>query len=115
MKSTLAVVLLIICSYTINAQEHYPTFVGVGSLIKGVYFHNNGEVAQTGWFLDGKLQGEWTTYDEVGNKIAQRHYHDGERTGKWFFWDSDGDTLREVSYENGRMKQIVEWNNNSSR
>jgi hypothetical protein len=40
-------------------------------------------VQQQGHFL-GKLQGEWTSYDADGNKVAIGEYNKGQKVSKWF-------------------------------
>ncbi len=39
------------------------------NLIDVIYYHDNGVVSQTGSYTaDGKLQGEWLSYDTEGKK-----------------------------------------------
>ena len=57
-----------------------------GNMYKVTYFHENGEVAQTG-FIDAnkKMQGTWTAYDLKGEKKSTGEYKDGKKTGTWYF------------------------------
>jgi len=89
-----------------------PLLEKEGELVKATYFHENGKVAQTGFYLNGKLQGEWKAYDAEGNKIAVGNYNQGKKTGKWFFW-SQG-TLSEVDYTDNRIVNATTWNNANS-
>lgn len=83
------------------------------NLIEVVYYHDNGVISQTGTYtLDGKLQGEWLSFDTDGNKTATAVYDNGEKVGKWFFWN--GNTLKEVDYENNAIANVSEWTNKSS-
>ncbi|WP_425235356.1 toxin-antitoxin system YwqK family antitoxin [Ulvibacterium sp.] len=92
-----------------NAQENKPTFEKEGDLTKATYFHDNGEIAQTGYFAEGKLHGQWIMFDEDGKKIAKGKYDMGKRTGKWLFWE--GEVLKEVDFADNRIASVVESTN----
>lgn len=69
------------------------------NLIDVVYYHDNGEVSQTGSYTaDGKLQGLWLSFDEEGKKTISANYENGKKVGKWIYW-IDG-AVKEVNYEN---------------
>ncbi|MGJ5642789.1 toxin-antitoxin system YwqK family antitoxin [Formosa sp. S-31] len=79
-------------------------------LIEVTYYHDNGVVSQTGAYtLDGKLEGEWKSYDLEGKKTASAEYKAGKKVGKWFYWDND--VLREVDYSNNAIASVNEWTN----
>jgi len=107
MKNVL-VVLAVVFSVYVNAQDKQPTFEKMGKVVKATYFHDNGEIAQTGEMLNGKLHGEWFMYDLKGKKIASGKYLEGKRSGKWFFWE--GELLKEVDFENNRIVAVKKWN-----
>lgn len=96
----------------INAQSVNPVVEKDGDLLKATYFHDNGEIAQVGHFLDGKLHGEWIMFDTAGKKVAIGQYNLGMKTGKWFFWDEEG--LKEVDYRDSQIASVVKWNNGES-
>lgn len=93
------------------AQEgdNRKVFEKQGNLLAATFYHENGEVAQKGFFKDGKLHGEWTAFDQHGNKTAMAKYDRGEKTGKWFFWN--GAVLSEVDYQQNRIASVVHWRN----
>lgn len=95
----------------VNAQEVKPKFEKVDTKVKATYYHDNGEIAQTGYFADGKLDGEWKMYNDTGKKIAEGNYTEGKKTGKWFFWNNDKSTLSEVDYKNSEIVNVTQWNN----
>ncbi len=78
-------------------------------MVKATFFHDNGQVAQEGYFLNGKLHGEWVMYDGSGKKIAMGQYAGGAKTGKWFFWEET--LLKEVDFSNNQIVAVVNWNN----
>ena len=101
--------LAVIFTIGMYAQSPEPAFEKVGKMVKATYFHDNGVIAQTGFYLDGKLHGQWRMYDLNGKKIATGKYEMGERSGKWFFWE--GETLKEVDFTDNRITNVVQWNN----
>lgn len=69
------------------------------NLIEVVYYHDNGVVSQTGTYtVDGKLQGEWLSFDTAGKKTVSAKYDSGKKVGKWIYW-IDG-KKKEVNYTN---------------
>ncbi|MDY8134966.1 nicotinic acid mononucleotide adenyltransferase [Aquimarina sp. 2201CG5-10] len=108
MKKTL-VAIAIIFSATMMAQDVKPTFQKEGNLVKGTFFHDNGKIRQQGFYKDGKLHGEWKSYDTTGKKIAMGQYNSGVKTGKWFFWNNG--KLSEVNYADNTIASVTTWSN----
>jgi antitoxin component YwqK of YwqJK toxin-antitoxin module len=78
------------------------------NLIEVTYYHDNGVVSQTGFYtLDGKLQGEWLSFNTKGEKSVSANYDNGKKVGKWFYWTDK--TLKEVDYTNNAIVSINEW------
>ena len=84
-----------------------PKLTAEGQRVKATYFHDNGQIAQEGYFKDGKLDGQWTSYDVNGAKKSIAEYKDGQKTGKWFFWSDK--SLSEVDYSNSRIASVKNW------
>ncbi|WP_209400806.1 toxin-antitoxin system YwqK family antitoxin [Pseudozobellia sp. WGM2] len=83
------------------------------NLIEATYFHDNGEISQKGTFdLDGKLHGDWSKFNEEGDKISEGTYTKGIRTGKWMFV-SNG-VVKEVEFDNNIIASVVDKKNKSS-
>ena len=101
----LLAILFSVCTY---AQNIKPTFEKEGKMVKATYFHENGEIAQTGYLLEGKLHGQWYMYSAEGKKLATGKYLNGQRAGKWFFWKDD--ILKEVDFEDNRIAYVKNWN-----
>ena len=98
-----------------NAQNKEPKIeVLNNTMVKIIYYHDNGEIAQIGCFKNGKLEGEWVMFADSGKKIALGHYEKGKRNGEWFFWKVNGDALREVTYLDGKLINVVEWSNSKA-
>jgi antitoxin component YwqK of YwqJK toxin-antitoxin module len=78
------------------------------NLIEVTYYHDNGVVSQTGFYTaDGKLQGEWLSFDTEGKKSVSANYDNGKKVGKWFYWTDK--TLKEVDYTNNAIVSVSEW------
>ena len=83
------------------------------NLIEVVYYHDNGVVSQTGSYtVDGKLQGEWLSYDTDGKKSISANYDNGKKVGKWFYWTDK--TLKEVDYTNNAIVSVNEWKSDNT-
>ncbi len=91
----------------VSAQDTEPTFEKMGNMVKATYFHDNGEIAQTGYMLNGKLHGDWVMFNVEGKKIATGQYENGQKTGKWFFWKND--ELSEVDFTDNRIVEVKNW------
>ncbi|WP_418264649.1 toxin-antitoxin system YwqK family antitoxin [Flavobacterium faecale] len=94
------------------ANETKPKLeAGANNTVVATYYYDNGQVQQQGAFKDGKLHGEWVSFDANGKKIAIAEYNNGEKVGKWFHW-SEG-TLNEVDYAANKIVAVKNWKNES--
>ena len=97
----------------IFAQDAKPVLEPFGKKVKATYFYDNGQVQQEGYFVKGKLEGTWVSYDENGNKTAIAEYKNGKKVGKWFFWTDNKDkgfaNLSEVDYSDNKIASIKNW------
>lgn len=105
-------IVAVLFSTALTAQEIEPDFERTGELIKGTFYYEDGNISQEGTYKDGKLHGEWVSYDKDGKKTAIASYKNGEKSGKWFFWS--GDTLTEVDYEENRIAEVRNYKNTGS-
>ncbi len=98
MKNAILLLTILLVSALTYAQN--DNRIGLNEetkLIEATYFHDNGNVSQTGTFnLEGKLHGEWISFSEEGKKISKGSYVNGRKVGKWVFWS--GDDIKEVRY-----------------
>ena len=108
----LAAVFLIGGSVMAQVNSPEPTFEREGDLIKGTFYYEDGSVKQEGTYKDGKLHGQWVSYDQNGDKTAIANYENGNKNGKWFFWTED--KLTEVDYQNSVIASVNSWKSESS-
>lgn len=81
-------------------------FVKEGDVIKATLYHENGKVAQTGFYtLDNKLEGEWISFDAEGNKTAVAQYNNGNKVGTWYFYQ--GNEIKQVHYSNSKIAKVT--------
>jgi antitoxin component YwqK of YwqJK toxin-antitoxin module len=101
----------ILFSGVIFAQDAKPVLEPFGKKIKATYFFENGQVQQEGYFVDGKLDGIWVSYNEAGDKIASGEYVEGVKVGKWFFWSQNNDktSLAEVDFSKNQIAKVKNW------
>lgn len=113
MKNILIIALIFCSAFAFAQQDRTLTHNNKTKLTEAVYYHDNGVISQEGNFnADGKLQGQWISYDVQGNKIAEAHYDNGKKVGKWLFWNKD--VLHEVDYNNNEIIGVNEWTKNKN-
>ncbi len=107
-KITLLFILLCSMNFVLGQEAQKNEYVLKGNLIEAILYHDNGEIAQTGFYtVENKLQGEWTSYDAQGNKTAIAYYDNGEKVGTWYFYH--GDTMKQVTYDNAKIAEVKTW------
>ena len=110
-KSIFVIVAFLFVS-VISAQDIKPNFEKQGELIKATFYYEDGSISQEGTYKDGKLHGQWISYDHNGKKTAFANYEKGKKTGKWFFWSSN--QLTEVDYNNNKIAEVTDYKYNST-
>lgn len=113
MKKYLIGATLFLCASLCAQESNNPCFEKKENRVSAVYYHDNGEISQMGYFnSEGKLDGVWTSYDTAGNKVSQGHYSNGVKTGQWLFWTND--TLNEVDFVESEIVNVSEWRQKSN-
>ncbi len=105
MKNIILIAALVFAT-SVMAQNK-PVFEKDGALVKGTFFHDNGQIQQQGFYKNGKLHGEWVSYNAQGEKLAMAQYQNGMKTGKWFIWNEG--VLTEVDYNANEIASVTEW------
>ena len=113
MKKIIGFAMMMLVTVTFAQKERTLKLNKDTNLIDVTYYHDNGVVSQIGSYtLDGKLHGEWLSFNEAGNKIVSAKYEDGTKVGKWFYWNDN--TLKEVDYSNNDIASVNEWTSKAS-
>lgn len=113
MKNLVVVALMMISAISFAQNERTLKLNQDTNTIEVVYYHDNGQISQTGAYtLDGKLHGEWLSFDTKGEKTVSATYDNGKKVGKWFYWNDN--TLKEVDYSNNAIASVSEWTRSSS-
>lgn len=108
----LAIALITSVSFSQNKKEN--TYFLDGDVIEATIYHDNGMVAQTGYYTkENKLTGEWVSYDLNGNKTAVAEYNNGEKVGTWYFFTNSN--IKEVSYMDARVAKVVTWKSSDTQ
>lgn len=112
-KQILFISALMLAMTSFSQQERDLKLNENTKVIEVVYYHDNGVVSQIGAYtLDGKLQGEWLSYNTEGQKTVTANYDQGKKVGTWFYWNDD--TLKEVDYEKNAIAKVIQWNEKSA-
>ena len=110
------IVLLVVCFLggIAFAQNVTPKYKVKGDLIEATLYHDNGAVAQTGFYtVDGKLQGEWNSFNLEGDKTATAFYNNGQKVGTWTFYQ--GESFKKVTYSNAKITEVNTWQKTDTR
>lgn len=98
------ILVAILFSGILVAQEKSPELEAVGNKVKATYYYDNGKVQQEGFFKDGKLDGVWVSYDEKGNKTVIAEYTAGVKTGNWMYFNNKA--ISQVAYVDNKIESI---------
>lgn len=109
MKKVVMLMTILLVGTVSFAQEiQKPTYTLQGDIIEATLYHDNGAVAQTGFYTKAnKLQGEWVSYDANGNKTAVAYYNNGDKVGTWMFYN--GNEKKEVTYADSKIAEVKTW------
>ena len=77
----------------------------------------NGQVKSKGEIKDGKFDGKWTFWSEIGQKGLEKNYKDGKLDGKSTWWYGhiglDGQIRLEKHYKDGKKDgRVTSWYEN---
>lgn len=110
MKKIIVVMLILCVGFTYAQKDRTLKLNEEKNLIEVVYYHDNGNVSQTGFYTKlGKLHGEWYKYCQEGNTITSAKYDNGKKVGKWYYRSED--ILKEVDYSNNKIAKVIKWTN----
>jgi len=92
-------------SYLVVSRSTHPMTIYPDAPKNGeyTYYFENGEVAEKGYFKDGKFHGTRTFWYPNGQKYWEGFYHEGIQVGKWIEWDEKGLILVEIYYKDGEI------------
>lgn len=84
MKNIFIIAIALFTTFTFAQNKRTLTLNKETNQIDVVYYHEDGKVSQTGSYTaDGKLHGEWISYNNAGKAIVKAYYKDGKKVGKW--------------------------------
>ena len=71
-----------------------------------VFYHPNGEKSSEGYIKNGKPEGYWKTYSEVGILISEGNRKDHLLDSVWKFYDDNAVLKMEITYKKGKKNGI---------
>lgn len=84
MKNIFILAIALFTTIAFAQKERTLTLNKETNQIDVVYYHDDGKVSQTGSYTaDGKLEGEWLSYNNEGKTIVKAYYKNGKKVGKW--------------------------------
>ncbi|NOQ92061.1 MAG: hypothetical protein GQ552_05005 [Flavobacteriaceae bacterium] len=105
MKKLLSFTIMFILFISISlAQNVEPEFEKQDNLTKATYYFDNGDIKETGFFKNEKLQGKWITYNQEGKITAIANYENGKKEGKWYVISND--TIKELIYKSNKLIEV---------
>ena len=72
-----------------------------------VEFWENGFTKKRGRFIDGKQDGYWYEWSNMGVRLFKSHYRSGKLHGPYTGWNSRGELAAKGAYREGR--EAGEW------
>lgn len=94
------------------AQEVEPTAIEIApNTLKVTFYHSNGKVMHQGNYVNGKSDGLWKSYDEVGNLVSEGSFEQGKKTGLWNFYTAK--SLSAVVYNENAVADVKKFNTNT--
>jgi len=108
MKTNYLLIILLFSSVVLFAQEKKDIHIDNGELIETIKYHDNGMVSETGFYnKEGKLHGEWISYNTKGLKTVVANYNHGEKVDTWLFYHDN--KIKEVTYANSKVSKVKTW------
>lgn len=111
-KSLIVAMIFLTSAWGYSQEKMVQKFNAETNLIDATYYYDNGDIRQEGTFnVDGQLHGQWTSYNEQGEKIAIGSYTNGKKTGTWYFWADN--ILKEVEFANNQIASVTQAKNST--
>ena len=116
MKKVMMIMVAVFMVTAMQAQEKVKNSYidNGGDVIEATLYHEDGSISQTGFFTkDGKITGEWISYDRQGREMAKAQYENGTKVGTWFFWNDNA--LSRVTYIDSNIIDVKTWEGENVR
>jgi antitoxin component YwqK of YwqJK toxin-antitoxin module len=123
MKYILSIVCLLIGLVSNAQNKELKTYYDNGKL-KSIYnyqdasnytvqnFFENGNLSETGRFVNAKMDGVWLNFSENGIRSGEAFYVNGVKSGNWKIYDQVGSLKYEITYANNRKVNSVSFDAN---
>jgi antitoxin component YwqK of YwqJK toxin-antitoxin module len=123
MKYILSIVCLFVGLLSNAQNKELKTYYDNGKL-KSIYnyqdasnytvqnFFENGNLSETGRFVNAKMDGVWVNYTENGQRAGEAFYSSGVKTGDWKVYDQTGSLKYKITYQNDRIVNAVSLDSN---
>jgi hypothetical protein len=72
-------------------------------------WHPNGVKAGESHYTTGKQNGQFTTWHDNGQIAVHGNYRDDKANGEWSFWDKTGRLTKKLIWDNGKLLSKEEF------
>ena len=77
--------------------------------------HDNGKLGMGGYYVNGKMNGNWIWWYKNGNKKRYTQYKNGVKHGKNIYYYKNGVKKSEIIYDNNRNIRQISYNKKGER
>ena len=112
-----------------NQQNLVSRWLAGGESFSGEEFNEyfgNGSLKRSGYYIDDKMNGEWSYYDRDNHLETERYFFNDEPTSIWVWYNNNGDVYKMQDfgtiksngqfieyYLSGQVKRASFYNNGS--
>lgn len=118
MKKLLIIIALCLPAWVASAAPggtRIKTIVDLGKgLNKVTWYYENGNVAEEGFYLQGKKHGTWTSFDESGNKNGVANWNRDKKEGDCYVMHPNGQIKYHLVYSDNKKVKAAEWDENGT-
>ncbi len=92
-----------------SLAQKEDTYEKNGKEVKVTRYYEDGNIRETGTFVNDVPDGKWVEFDQNGQVKKEAFYKDGKKEGKWYVWTDDDQFLYEVIYADNKMVESHKW------
>ena len=96
----------------IEAREGVMYVIGESSPFTGKCYttHDNGKLGMGGYYVNGKMNGDWIWWYKNGQKKRYTQYKNNVKHGKSIYYYKNGVKKSEIIYDNNKNIRQVSYN-----
>jgi antitoxin component YwqK of YwqJK toxin-antitoxin module len=116
MKNLFLTCVICFLNWSVFALPGGATHKNVEDLGKGLqkvtWYYDNGNVAEEGFFLNGKKHGIWTSFNEDGKKAISASWINDKKDGSSYVMYDSGKVKYHIVYSDNKKVSATEFDEN---